>query len=132
MSDKTPRPGEQHPEQWRRDLNPNVMAGSNYGHAGPHPEEDARTAYDLKDLHRRLQGFADDELKQIPVLPTGSRLEQGATYIDLADPEAREFTAPGDMEAQRRQRLVLKSAVDYSLWNRLIGVDDPTRTATPR
>ena len=114
MSDKVPRPGEQHPEHWRRDLNPNAMAGSNYGHTGPRSEEDARTAYDDKDLHRALRGFTDDELKQVPVIPTGSRLEQSATYIDLAVPEPREFTATGDMEAQPQQSLVLKSAVDYT------------------
>ena len=51
---RIPRPGEQHPEQWRDDLSPNAMAGQNVGAAGPHPELDARTAYELKDLHRRL------------------------------------------------------------------------------
>jgi hypothetical protein len=132
MSDKTPRPGEQHPEKWRRDLNPDAMAGANYGTSGPHPEVDARTAHDYKDVNRALRGFTDDELKQIPVLPAGSRLEQGATYIDLAAPEPREFTATGDMEAHRGQRLVLKSSVDYTLWNRLIGVTGPERTASPR
>jgi hypothetical protein len=132
MSDKVPRPGEQHPEQWRRDLNPDALAGANYGHSGPHPEEDARTAYDDKDLHRALNRFRDDELKQIPVIPAGARLEQGATYIDLAEDEPREFTATGDMHAERGCCLVLKSAVDYTLWNRLIGVENPQRTATPR
>jgi len=132
MSDKVPRPGEQHPEQWRRDLNPDAMAGANLGRSGPHPEEDARTAYDHKDLHRALNRFRDDELKQIPVLPAGARLEQGATYIDLAGEKPREFTATGDMEAERGRCLVLKSAVDSTLWNRLIGVENPERTGAPR
>ena len=132
MSDKVPRPGEQHPEQWRRDLNPDAMAGANHGRTGPHPEEDARTAYDQKDLHRALNRFRDDELKQIPVLPAGARLEQGATYIDLAGDEPREFTATGGMQAERGRCLVLKSSVDYTLWNRLIGVDNPERTGAPR
>jgi hypothetical protein len=38
-----------------------------------------------------LPGFTDDELKQILVMPHGSRLEQSATYVDLADPARREF-----------------------------------------
>jgi len=127
MSDKVPRPGEQHPEQWRRDLNPDAMAGANHGRTGPHPEEDARTAYDQKDLHRALNRFRDDELKQIPVLPAGARLEQGATYIDLAGEKPREFTATGDMTAGPQHWLVPKTEVDYRLWNRLRGVQTPER-----
>ena len=124
---RIPRPGEQHPERWRDDLNPDAMAGQNLGAAGPHPEQDARTAYEVKHLHRRLRDLSDDDLKQIPVIPAGSRLEQGATYIDLAQDEPREFTAMGNMEAGARNCYVLKSAVDYQIWNRLIGVEDPER-----
>jgi len=128
MPDKMFRPGEQHPEGWRADLNPEAMAGQNVGLAGTHPEKDARTAFDLKDAHRRLQAFSDDELKQIPILAPGTRLEQGATYVDLRDPERGEFKALGNMEADRTTWYVPKSEVDYQLWNRLIGVDNPERT----
>src|SRR5919198_6715617 len=93
------RPGQQHPEGWRDELNPNRMAGQNVGLDNPHPEQASRTAYDVKDAHRRLSGITDVALKQIPVLPTGARLEQGATYLDLHEPEPREFTATGDMQA---------------------------------
>jgi hypothetical protein len=127
MPDKNWRPGEQHPEEYRPDLNPDAMAGQNIGVAGPHPELDARTAYELKELHRRLVGFSDDELKQIPILPRGSRLEQGATYVDLRESDRREFTATGDMEAGPGNWYVPKNQVDYQLWNRLIGVGDPER-----
>jgi len=127
MPEKLFRPGEQHPESWRSDLNPDAMAGQNVGVAGPHPETDARTAYDLKDLHRRLRDFSDDTLKSILVLPPGSRLEQGATYVDLHDPDCREFTAMGSMEAGRDNWYVPKDQVDYQLWNRLIGVTNPER-----
>jgi len=127
MPDPNWRPGEQHPEAWRQDLTPDAMAGQNVGLAGPHPESDARTAFDLKDVHRSLQGLTDDQLKQIPILPPGSRLEQGATYIDLRDPMRREFKARGDMEAGPDNWYVPKDQVDYQLWNRLIGVTDPER-----
>jgi hypothetical protein len=90
------------------------------------------TVDETNDLYGRLQHFTSDALKQAPALPAGSRLEQGATYIDLAVPEPTESTATGDMEAQRHQRLVLKCAVDYTLWNRLIGVENRERTATLR
>jgi hypothetical protein len=89
-----------------------------------------RSAYDLKDVHRLLEGITDDGLKQIPVLAEGARLEQGATYIDLRDPQRREFKATGDMLAGRDHWYVPKDAVDYELWNRLIGIQDPDRLYT--
>ncbi|HEY3060154.1 MAG TPA: hypothetical protein VGL99_14430 [Chloroflexota bacterium] len=117
------RPGEQHPEPWRDDLNPQRMAGQNVGGHEP----GARTAYDVKEAHRLLEGITDDGLKQIPVLSPGTRLEQGATYIDLRDPQRREFTATGDMTASSDNWYVPKSGVDYELWNRLIGIQNPER-----
>lgn len=112
------------------DLHPNLRGGRNTGVDGPHPEkaDDIRTAYDIKSLHNRLQDFQDDDLKQIPVLPKGTRLEQNATYIGLAELEPGEFTARGDMVAGRKNRYVPKTEVDYQLWSRLIGVDNPERT----
>ena len=106
------------------------MAGQNLGLENPHPEQDSRTAYDLKEAHRMLEGITDDGLKQIPVLPEGARLEQGATYIDLRDPQRREFKATGDMVADRDHWYVPKDAVDYQLWNRLIGITNPERLYT--
>ncbi|HEX9987624.1 MAG TPA: hypothetical protein VGE45_03995 [Chloroflexia bacterium] len=123
-------PSEPHPEKYQGDLNPEPMAGLNEGVLGEHPEkgDNVRTAYDVKELHRRLQDFQDDDLKQIPVLPDESRLEQGATYIDLGEDDPQEFTARGDMLAGKHNCYVPKSEVDYQLWNRLIGVDNPERT----
>ncbi|MEW6301331.1 MAG: hypothetical protein AB1671_26960 [Thermodesulfobacteriota bacterium] len=122
--------GERHPEQWRRDLNPNAMAGQNLGAAGPHPEKQGPTAYDFKPLHHSLRDFADDELKRIRILPAGTRLEQGATYFDLKNPSRGEFTATGGMEVGPEDWCVAKSEVDYHLWNRLIGVTNPERLGT--
>jgi hypothetical protein len=130
MPEKMFRPGAQHSEPWGQDLNPDAMAGQNIGPAGPHPEGDARTAYDVKALHRRLDGFSDAELKQIPVLPSGSRLEQAATYVDLKASPPRVFTARGDEAATDANWYVPKDAVDYRLWNRLIGVQNPERLGT--
>jgi hypothetical protein len=127
MPDNQFRPDLKHPEPWRSDLNPDVLAGQNIGVLGPHPEGDAHTAYDVKDAHRRLADFRDDELKSIPILPAGSRLEQGATYVDLRATECQEFRARGDMEAGPQNWYVPKDQVDYQLWNRLIGVQNPER-----
>jgi hypothetical protein len=117
----------QHPEEWRQDLSPDSMAGQNLGAAGPHPEKRAHTAYDLKPLHAQLRALSDEELKRIRVLEPGTRLEQGATYIDLRNPSRGQFTATGDMEAGPQEWYVAKSSVDYELWNWLIGVRDPER-----
>jgi len=127
MAGTTPQPGAQHPDRWREDLNPNRDAGQNRG-GDSDGSSDARTAYDLKALHRRLFGYGDDELKSIPVVPVGNRLEQGATYIDLANDSPTEFTATGDMEAGRQHCYVSKRDVHFELWNRLIGVSEPHRT----
>ncbi len=127
MTQRQFRPGEQHPEEYRNDLNPNAMKGQNNSASGPHPEKDARTAYDIKDLHRIIGKITDDNLKQIPVLETGTRLEQGATYVDLRDPARKEFTARADMEAGEYNWYVPKSEVDYQLWNEITGVNDAPR-----
>jgi hypothetical protein len=127
---KTQGPGGRHPGPYQADVNPNAAAGQNYGLIGPHPEKgEHRTERDVKEAYDLLgEGFTDDLLEQIPVLPEGSRLEQGATYIDLRDPARREFTATGGMSAGAGSLHVPKSEVDYQLWNRLIGVTDPART----
>ena len=110
------------------DLRGTPGPGFNAGVAGGHPGKDGATAYDHKLAHDRLGSFTDDELKQITVVPEGSRLEQGATYLDLLDPTGAEFTARGDQEAGPDHLYVAKNEVDHELWNRLRGVDDPART----
>lgn len=127
MSEKTGRPTDSQPDEWQRDLNPEPLAGRNVGLEGQHPEKDAPTAYEIKELHDRLEGYTSDDLKQIPVMPHGSRLEQGAKYIDLQDPERREFTAMGNMAAGPNNWYVPKTEVAYQLWNRLTGVENPER-----
>jgi hypothetical protein len=124
---KTGQPMDQQPDEFQQDLNPNPMAGQNHGLEGPHPEKDAANAYEIKELHSILEGYTSNELKQIPVLPQGSRLEQGAKYIDLMDPERKEFTAMGGMEAGTNNKYLPKTEVDYQLWNRLTGVQNPER-----
>lgn len=38
---------------------------------------------DLNSDHPTSAALDDDERKQVPVLPEGTRLQQGATYVDL-------------------------------------------------
>ena len=118
---------QKHPEPYQHDLNPEAMAGQNIGLGETQAAKTAPTAYDVKPVHPRLQGFADDDLKQIRLLPAGSRLEQGAMYLDLANLARGEFTATGDMEVSPNQWMVAKKEVPYQLWNRLRGVETPER-----
>src|ERR687885_895216 len=90
-----------HPDEYQQDLNPNAMAGQNIGAADMQLSRDARTAFDLKGAHARLDELSDDDLKQILIIPEGARLEQGATYLDLKELDRGEFTATGDMQAVR-------------------------------
>jgi hypothetical protein len=115
-------------DQYQSDLNPYEMAGQNIGAAGTHPEKGTRTVHDFKELHARFSEWSDSDLKQIPIVPEGSRLEQNATYIDLMATTPHEFTATGGMEAAGGHRYVPKSEVPYELWNRLLGVRNVIRT----
>jgi hypothetical protein len=128
MTERTGKPA-QNQDEWQQDLNPQPMAGINHGLQGTHPEKAAETAtaYEIKDLHRRMTDYTNDELKQIVILPTGSRLEQGAKYIDLQRPEQGEFTAMGNMTTTKENWYVPKTEIDYQLWNRLSGVQNPER-----
>jgi hypothetical protein len=125
MTEKQFKPGPQHPDEWRRDLNPEAQAGQNNEYS--EDIKQAATAYEIKEIHRQFHGFSDDELKRIPLLARGTRLEQGATYVDLQDQQLREIKATGDMRAGPNNWYVPKSEVDYQLWNRLIGITNPER-----
>lgn len=114
-------------DDFDRDLHPDGLGGRNVGMEGSHPEKGSpKTAHDLKNLNRQLNDLDNSDLKNIPVMPEGSRLEQGATYIDLRG-DCTEFTAMGNESAGPKNAYVPKSEVDYQLWNHLIGVQNPDR-----
>jgi hypothetical protein len=122
-------PEEKHPPEWQRDLNPAANAGVNRGEVDRHPERaPLRTAYDVKEAHAVLRdAFTDDELKQLPVLAAGTRLEEGAVYVDLRDPARAEVTGRGDMAVGEGQLVVPKAEVGYQLWNRLTNKPEERR-----
>jgi hypothetical protein len=128
MPDADLRPENPHPPEWQRDLNPDFLAGQNFTVGNADAGQDWPTAYDVKKLHRVLSEILDDdELAQVPVLPPGTRLEQGAIYLDLRHRPAVPFTATANMEAGPGNWYVPKAPVDYRIWNRLIGVQNPAR-----
>jgi hypothetical protein len=127
-STRPPQNEGQHPGEWEGDLNPQRGAGQNVGEFSSEQEQALPTAYDVKPAHRAFrEQFEDDDLKQIPIVPEGQRLQQGAIYVDLADPERREFRATGDIAADGSRWYVPKDRVPYPIWNRLTGVRNPDR-----
>ena len=88
-------------------------------------EDRGRTAFHLRKAGMHLGNIDDEELKQVPVLHEGERLQQGATYIDLSHEPPIEFTARGDMRARAGDAYVPKNRVPYETWNRLIGEEKP-------
>jgi hypothetical protein len=112
------------PEESHRDLHPNHMAGQNVGEPEPGTGRE-RTAFHLRKAGLDLGRIDDEELKRVPVLGPGTRLQQGATYVDLKQQPPQEFTARADMEAQPGDAHVPKDRVLYEIWNRLIGEEKP-------
>jgi hypothetical protein len=106
-------------DSFDRDLHGDDRAGQHGG------MQDVRTysAYDVKELHDRMPDFTDDELKRIPVLAHGERLEQGGIYLDLSENRNEPFTAQGSLEAQDPHLYVAKALTDYEVWNKLTGVN---------
>ena len=99
--------------------------GQNIGPGLTEREVPLPTAYEVKRIHRALADFQDDDLKQIPILPVGSRLQQGATYIDLAADRPEEIETTGALTADPGHYYVPKDRVPHEIWNRLIGEPKP-------
>jgi hypothetical protein len=120
-----PQAEQKHPDEHQRDLNPHHLEGQNIGQPSDGTAQFEGTALSLRKQGRQGVQLDDEELKQVPVLAAGERLQQGATYIDLADRRVHEFKATGDMTAQTGHAYVPKDRVPYTIWNRLIGEPKP-------
>jgi hypothetical protein len=114
-------------DAYEGDLHPAAHAGQNHGETAL-DAANVKPASSIKALRNRLSGFERAELHEILVLLEGSRLQQGATYLDLDEPFPEPFTATGGMVVEKGQVLVCKSDTPYALWNRLIGLTEPERT----
>jgi hypothetical protein len=115
-----PQEQQKHPDEWQRDLNPRHMEGQNYRGSPAAQDSRARTAADVKALHEKLAAFNQDELAQIPIVAPGTKLKQGAVYLDLRDPAPAPFTASAGMEARETNYYTPKAEVPYEHWNRLL------------
>jgi hypothetical protein len=127
--DRFPKPQAQHkhPVEWEPDLNPNHLAGQNIGSDSEQHVAAQWTAFHLRKRGLDVGGVNDEELKQVPVLDEGERLQQGGTYVDLYRQPTEEFTARADMRATRENAYVAKDRVPYEIWNRLTGAEKKAR-----
>jgi hypothetical protein len=118
----SPKPQEQkkHPDEWSDDLNPDRMAGQNIGASSKPSNLRAPTAADVDVLAGRLGSFSRDELSQIPIVPTGTKLKQGAVYLDMRIPAPVPFTATADNMATELNYYAPKAEIPYELWDRLV------------
>jgi hypothetical protein len=126
-----PQERPKHPPQWEQDLNPKRMEGQNIGANPAQNDPRARTAAEIKSLTERLQDFNMDELAQIPIVPAGMQLKQGAVYLDLRDPAPVPFTATAGIVAGEHNYYTPKAEVPYDYWNRLVETLAPGRVAGP-
>jgi hypothetical protein len=109
-----------------RDLNAHDRTGEDHGEYQT-LLPGALSADEIKSMHTILSDLTDDELKNITILPAGTRLEQGAKYIDLRHLEQGEFAARSNMVADVDNAYVPKKETDYLLWNRLNQIETPAR-----
>ena len=121
-----PRHDSEPEADFAHDLSAHNRAGENHGE-NQTLLPGARSADEIKRMHTILAALTGDELKAITVLPAGTRLEQGAKYIDLRHLEQGEFVATSSMVAERENAYVPKKQTDYLLWNLLNQVDTPAR-----
>jgi hypothetical protein len=124
VSDK-PQEQQKHPTEWSGDLNPNRMEGQNIGPSSKRNDLRANTAADIDVLAGRLNDFSRDELSQIPIVPTGTKLKQGAVYLDMRIPASVPFTATADLKATEMNHYAPKAEIPYQLWDRLVAALGP-------
>ena len=108
------------PDEFADDIAPATPSLELSGHA-----DESVSAVEDKSLHERLPQLDNAELARLPVLQTGTRLEQGHTYLDLNDLRRGPFKAIGGQEAGKQHRYIAKTDVDYELWNELAGDREP-------
>jgi hypothetical protein len=112
---RKPQTEKKHPDTRGQDLNPNRLQGQNIAPEGLN----RASAADVKELVVALADFRQDELEQIPLVPAGERLKQGAVYLDLGVSYSKPFTATADTVADDHHLYVPKADTPYEVWNRL-------------
>lgn len=118
------------PEEADHDLRPSGADEQRFGEIPLDRVAHERTAADVKDLHRRFNRLTRDELRRINLLPAGTRLQEGETYLDLRDLARGAFVAGMGMVVAPSQEIVAKHELDYQIWDYLSGQSDASAEGT--
>ncbi len=118
------------PEEADHDLRPSGADEQRYGEIPLGRVAHERTAADVKDLSRRFSGLTHDELRRINLLPAGTHLQEGETYLDLRDLTRGEFRAGVGQVVAPGQEIVAKHELDYQIWDYLSGQNDASAEGT--
>lgn len=98
-----------------------LQADSHTGQQGMLPVGgDLIEGTEIKQLRDMLPDWHKDELRRLLIVSPGTRLAQGDVYCDLRFRERGELVAHGEEEVHE-ELLVPKRAVDYEIWNKLLG-----------
>ena len=98
-----------------------LKADNHTGQEGLRPVGgDLIEAAEIKEVYGLLPEWHKDELRRLMVVSRGTRLIQGDVFCDLRTPDRGELTAHGEEEVHE-ELLVPKKAVDYEIWNKLLG-----------
>ncbi len=84
------------------------------------PDSDLIEGTAIKMVYDMLPDWHKDELRRLFFVAPGTRLAQGDVYLDLRTPDRGELIAHGEEEVHE-ELLVPKKAVDYEIWNKLMG-----------
>jgi hypothetical protein len=122
-----PQEQEKHPAEWEKDLNPHQMEGQNIGRYSLDEDARTRTAADAKEVTQKLADFSLEELREVPIVPVGHQLKEGAVYLDLRNPALGPFIATSGIRAKEHNDFVPKAEVPYEYWNRLLKALCPDR-----
>lgn len=108
-------------------LNTAVLQADNHtGQQGMLPSGgDLIEGTEIKQLREMLPDWHKDELRRLLIVAPGTRLNQGDIFCDLRFRERGELVAHGEEEVHE-ELLVPKRAVDYEVWNKLLGKPSPT------
>jgi hypothetical protein len=93
--------------------------------------DDTILASSDKEARADLPELSTDDLKRLPILTVGTRLDQGSVYVDLNDLGKGPFKAVGDQEAGPTNRYVAKRDTDYEMWDRVVGQGRPAEVERP-
>jgi hypothetical protein len=116
------------PARADHDLRPPGDADQHYGEIPIDRVAHERTAADVNNLYPRLSQLTRDQLRSIPLLDAGTRLQEGKTYLDVRQLDKGEFFAGVGQVVRPGDEIVAKHQVDYQMWDSLSGQAEPSRT----